>query len=186
MLTDVLDACVASGCFDIVAAISNDSEVLWHVRERGARAMAEPATVRGLNQSLTFGLRYLARRLAVDELLILPADVPLVRPEDLRAVAEALGTDGIARVAIVRSQDGGTNALALRPPDAIPMRFGPGSADAHLAEASAAGIEAVELAVERLAFDVDVATDVDALASLTLGAATARWRDAWAAEKRAG
>jgi 2-phospho-L-lactate guanylyltransferase len=174
MLTDVIAACNDSGCFDIVAVISSDSEVFWHAREAGAKPLAEPATLSGLNDGLTFGQRYLSRRVAVSELVILPADVPLVRADDVRAVVDALAGGG-ERAAIVRARDGGTNALAMRPPEALPMRFGRDSAAAHVAEAATAGLPMTELAIERLAFDIDAPEDLAALAGMAAGAATAGW-----------
>jgi 2-phospho-L-lactate guanylyltransferase len=174
MLTDVIAACKESGCFDDVAVVTTDSEVCWHARELGAKPLAEPATLSGLNEGLTFGQRYIGRRMGADELVILPADVPLARADDVRSVVEALAPGG-ARAVIVRARDGGTNALALRPVEAISMRFGRNSAEAHIAEARAAGIDVVELAIERLGFDVDTPEDVTALASLAVGTATAVW-----------
>jgi 2-phospho-L-lactate guanylyltransferase len=106
--------------------------------------------------------------------VIVPADIPLVRAEDLRAVVLALGDTG-AHAAIVRARDGGTNALAMRPPEAVPMRFGRESADAHAAEAARAGITMTELNIERMQFDVDSPDDLAALASLPVGPATAGW-----------
>ncbi len=187
MLSDVIAACKESGCFDDVVVVTADSDVCWHARELGAKPLAEPATLSGLNDGLTFGQRYIGRRMGAGELVILPADVPLSRADDVRSVVEALAP-GEARIVIVRARDGGTNALAMRPVEAIPMRFGRNSADAHIAEARAAGIDAVELAIERLQFDVDAPEDVDALASLPVGAATAGWlaaRAHLAAERRA-
>lgn len=178
MLTDVISACIDSGCFDEIAVIGNDSEVAWHVREMGAKPLAEPATLTGLNASLTFGQRYLARRVAVDELLILPADIPLIRAEDVQAVVGALTSGDARRVVLVRSRDNGTNALGLRPPEAIDMHFGRNSADAHRAAAEAAGIEIVEIESERLAFDVDAPEDVTELATSSCGAATSAWLEA--------
>jgi 2-phospho-L-lactate guanylyltransferase len=121
-------------------------------------------------------VRYLSRRVAVDEVVIFPADIPLVQAEDVRAVINAL-TDGPAapRVVVVRARDGGTNALALRPPEIIPMRFGVASAEAHLSEVRNAGAAAVELQNERIAFDVDSPDDLAALASLAAGPATSGW-----------
>jgi 2-phospho-L-lactate guanylyltransferase len=177
MLTDVISACKEAGCFDVVGVVSSDSEVFWHARELGAKPLAEPATLSGLNEGLTFAQRYMARRIAVAELVILPADVPLVRATDVTAVVEALASaDG--RAVIVRARDNGTNALAMRPPEALPMRFGRDSADAHIAAARDAGIEVAELANERLAFDVDAPEDLEALARLPVGAATAGWLEA--------
>ena len=175
MLVDVIAACNESGCFDLVSVLSDDSEVFWRARELGAKPLAEPATLSGLNDGLTFGQRYLGRRVAVDELVILPADIPLVRAEDIRSVVEALGGDGGPRVVLVRSRDNGTNALALRPPEAIAMHYGSDSADAHRAAADAAGIAVVELISERLAFDVDAPEDLAEIGELPVGAATAGW-----------
>ena len=178
MLVDVITACNESGCFDLVSVISDDSEVFWQVRDLGAKPIAEPATLSGLNEGLTFGQRYLGRRVAVDELVILPADIPLARAGDVRAVVDALGADAAPRAVLVRSRDNGTNALALRPPEAIAMHFGRDSADAHRAAAEAVGIAIVEIASERLAFDVDAPEDLDAMSALPVGAATAGWIEA--------
>lgn len=181
MLSDVVAACTESGCFDLIAVVSNDSEVFWHARELGAKPLAEPATLGGgLNAGLTFAQRYLARRVAVSELLILPADVPLARAEDIRTVVDALAAPpDRPRCVLVRSRDNGTNALALRPPEAVAPAYGRDSADAHRAAALAAGIAAgidlVELTIERLAFDVDAPDDLAALGTLPVGPATRRF-----------
>jgi 2-phospho-L-lactate guanylyltransferase len=174
MLSDVIRAIAGSERFDEIAAISRDSEARWHAREAGARPLAEPATGTGLNDGLTFGVRYLARRVGHREVVILPADIPLVTSADIGAICDAFEDDA-PRCVIVRARDGGTNALALRPPEAIPMRFGVESAAAHVAEAQAAGIDVVELQLERVAFDVDAPEDLAALASLDVGPATRRW-----------
>jgi 2-phospho-L-lactate guanylyltransferase len=183
MLTDVIEACRESGCFGQIAVVSNDSEVFWHARECGAKALAEPATLSGLNDGLTFGARYLGRRVAASEIVILPADLPLIRSDDVRAVVEALASDA-PRVVVARARDNGTNALGLRPPEAIGLHYGINSADAHLAAARAAGIETVELANEHLAFDVDAPADLELLSSLPVAAATAGWLAARAARAR--
>jgi 2-phospho-L-lactate guanylyltransferase (CobY/MobA/RfbA family) len=111
-------------------------------------------------------------------LVILPADIPLVRPEDVQAVVDALGGDGQPRVVVVRSADNGTNALALRPAEGIAMRFGRDSFDAHRAAAADAGLDVVMLEIERLRFDVDAPEDVEALSALAVGGATRGWLDA--------
>ncbi len=174
MLTDIISVCKETGSFDEIAVISNDSEVAWHTRELGAKPLAEPATLTGLNASLTFAQRYLARRVAVDELLILPADIPLAQAADIRAVIDALGNRP-AHVVLVRSRDNGTNALGLRPPEAIEMHFGRNSADAHRAAAEAAGIAISELVNERLSFDVDAPEDLEEMMARECGPATAGW-----------
>ena len=186
MLTDVVAACHDSGCFHRVTVVSNDGEALRYAAELGATPLAEPAALGGLNESLAFGQRHAGGRDGVDELVILPADAPLVRAEDLRAVIDALAGAPGPRAVLVRSRDNGTNALALRPPDAIGMHFGRNSADAHRAAAEAAGIAVVELVNERLAYDIDAPEDLEALPGLAVGAATRGWLEArahYAAER---
>lgn len=180
MLTDVLAACRDSGCFDRIIVVGNDDAVLDHARDNGTEALAEPdGLADGLNGGLEFGRRYVARD-GAGELMIVPADVPLARAGDLRAVIDAFEAAAGPRVVLVRSRDNGTNALALRPPDAIPMRFGPNSADAHRAAAEAVGITVAEVASERLAYDIDSANDLAELPRLPVGAATRGWIDAHA------
>jgi 2-phospho-L-lactate guanylyltransferase len=174
MLVDVIGALNESGCFDVISVISDDSEVFWHARELGAKPIAEPRTLSGLNESLTFGQRYLARRVAVSELVIMPADTPLMRAEDVGAILNALGETG-DRCVLVRARDNGTNALALRPPEAIAMHYGRNSADAHRTAAEAAGLDVVEMDLPRVAFDVDAPEDVREMATLPVGAATLGW-----------
>ncbi|HEX5480114.1 MAG TPA: 2-phospho-L-lactate guanylyltransferase [Dehalococcoidia bacterium] len=188
MLTDVITACGDSASFDVIAIVSSDTEALWHARELGARPIAEPAALHAtsgaeaLNTGLTFAARYLHRRVGVDELVILPADIPLALPADIRTVADTLaGADG-PRVVIAPAADNGTNALALRPPLLIPMRFGRDSAEAHRRTAIDAGVEPIVLNVPALRFDVDSPEDLRALDALPAGAATRGWLDARAHE----
>jgi len=180
MLTDVIAACDESGCFDRIVVVSNDEAVLDHARDLGAETLAEPDGLSGgLNGSLEFGRRYVARD-GASELVILPADMPLARADDLRAVIDAFEATAAPRVVLVRSRDNGTNALALRPPEAISMHFGRNSADAHRAAADAAAVPVIEVANERLAYDIDAAEDLAAMPGLPVGAATRGWIDAHA------
>ncbi|HXF51861.1 MAG TPA: 2-phospho-L-lactate guanylyltransferase [Dehalococcoidia bacterium] len=168
MLRDVIAA--AAQVVDGVAVVSRDSEALWTARDAGATPLLESAQASGLNAALESASRSLMRRRSCDTLLIVHADVPLARAYDLRGVLDAL-IDSPCVVA-VRSHDGGTNALALRPPDAIRLRFGPRSFDAHAEEAEAAGVRFVSLQNERIAFDVDRPEDLMALLARRPGGAT--------------
>jgi 2-phospho-L-lactate guanylyltransferase len=82
------------------------------------------------------------------------ADLPLVRPEEVEELLEATPERGIA---IARALDGGTNAVAMRPPGLVRTRFGElGSAAVH----AALGVEHVVLDLPGLAFDVDTPEDL--------------------------
>ncbi len=168
MLRDVV--ATAAQVVDGVAVVSRDSEALWTAREAGAVPLLEPGNVSGLNGAVAYAVRWLMRRQSCDTALIVHADVPLVRPYDLRGVLDAL-TEAPCVVA-VRAHDGGTNALALRPPDAVRPQFGPRSFDAHAEAAEAAGVRFVSLLNERIAFDVDRPEDLMALFAKRPGGAT--------------
>ncbi len=169
MLRDVIGAAVQ--VVDGVAVVSRDSGVLWEAREAGATPLVEPGTVRGLNAALSFAAGYLARRRECRTLLVVPGDIPLARAYDLRGVLDAL--TGEPCVAAVRAHDGGTNALALRPPDALAFRFGGSSFNAHMVAAEEVGVRFVPLQNDRIAFDIDRPGDLMALVSKSPGPTTA-------------
>jgi 2-phospho-L-lactate guanylyltransferase len=54
----------------------------------------------------------------------------------------------------------GTNALMLRPPDALPFAFGIGSYKAHLHAARERGLDIRVCERPHLAFDIDTAEDL--------------------------
>lgn len=88
-------------------------------------------------------------------------------------IARLLDAGREGGVVLAPSRDGGTSALLRIPHDAIPARFGPGSAKRHREEAERAGVRFSELALPSLAIDVDVAEDAEAiLACPTLGRRT--------------
>lgn len=174
MLDDVLAAVRASGRFETVAVVSADAGVRSHAASLGSETIDESLGEGGLNAGLQHAVLALEQR-DTDELVILPADVPLAQPDDIATVADALASGAAPRVVLVRAGDHGTNALGLRPPGVIPMRFGRRSADAHRDAAAAASVDAIELELPRLAFDVDGPDDLPRLASGRPGPATERW-----------
>ncbi len=85
---------------------------------------------------------------------VVSADLPLLRAEEVEELIAATPERGIA---IARAIDGGTNAVAMRPPGLVPTRFGePGSAAVH----ASLGVDHVVLDLPGLAFDVDTPEDL--------------------------
>jgi 2-phospho-L-lactate guanylyltransferase len=85
---------------------------------------------------------------------VVSADLPLLRAEEVEELLEVTPPRGIA---IARALDGGTNAVAMRPPGLVRTRFGePGSAAVH----AGLGVEHVLLDLPGLAFDVDTPEDL--------------------------
>ena len=94
--------------------------------------------------------------------LVLPADLPQLRPDAVRTLACALQE---APVVLAASADGGTSALGLRPPDAMPSAFGPDSAAAHRRLAREAGLVLAEPPLLAIAIDVDTPDDLRTVAA---------------------
>lgn len=103
-----------------------------------------------------------ARREGATSLLLLAGDLPWIGPEDVVAMIDAAGG---ARVVIAEAKDGGTNALLLTPPDAIPFAFATGepSAARHAELAEARGLAPILLHRPGLARDIDLPADLAAL-----------------------
>lgn len=156
MYRDTLDAALACPALDAVAAVTRDDELLSIAEEAGAQPMPEPG---GLNEALDSAARTLASRSDVERLLVLAADLPLARAADIAAVVDAS-----ADVAIVPSNDGGTNAMALTPA-AFAFRYGPDSARQHVEAAGEAGLSVERLDLPDLALDIDTPADLERLRS---------------------
>ena len=86
-------------------------------------------------------------------MLVLPADIPFVTPEDILALLTASRDAPI--VAAPDWTETGTNALLLAPPLLIPTHFGPGSLAAHEAAARDAGVSLRRVSRPGLGCDID-------------------------------
>jgi 2-phospho-L-lactate/phosphoenolpyruvate guanylyltransferase len=140
---------------DAVGVVSPDPVVLGEALKKGAAPLVQES--RGLNPALEEG-RTWATSGGASALLVLPADLPLIEADDVRAVlAEGAGAPVVVAPDGARS---GTNALFLRPPDALPFLFGPDSFGAHLRAARDRGTEARVCENGHLSFDLDTAGDL--------------------------
>lgn len=146
---------------DEVCVVSSDRLVLEEAAKHGASTLRQEG--QGLNPALDEGRRWAMDR-GASALLILPADLPLLDVEDVRSILEAARDSDV-----VVSPDAariGTNALLLRPPDAISFSFGIGSFGAHVRDAEEAGLSVAVCEREHLAFDLDTEQDLDRLGPL--------------------
>jgi 2-phospho-L-lactate/phosphoenolpyruvate guanylyltransferase len=142
-------------CGDVV--VITPSEALEPlVVAAGARLVVQRGL--GLNAGLEQA-RQEAIADGVTTLVILNGDLPNLTTDDVAALIDSLpGAEGVA-IAPDRAESG-TNALALRPPDAIDFKFGVGSFAAHAAAAEAAAVPLVEVHRPGLAFDLDTPADL--------------------------
>ncbi len=145
------------------AVVLTSDEAVRAGLPQDVRGLAEDPEVRGLSGQLENA----AGRLAVPELLILHADLPLAAADALRdLVAQAPPAPSAT---LVRPGDGGTNAMLLRPPGRFALAYGSGSGDLHEAAARAAGLTVRRADAPALALDLDTPADVRRLLAEPVG-----------------
>jgi len=111
---------------------------------------------RGINGAADMAVAW-AKTAGATRLLLFHADVPALLASEIASLLTAAQTHPVV---VAASRDGGTNALLLSPPDAIPCRFGLGSAQAHEREAHRAGLSCAKLFLENLSHDIDTPGDL--------------------------
>ncbi len=154
MLTHVLATAHNAALFAGVMVVSRDRHVLEIAQRLGAEGLMERQ--RGLNPALEQARLAVTRR-AAQAILVLPGDLPLLTGADINAlVTRAESAPGVV---IAPSHTGGTNALLLRPPTAIPFAFGRNSFARHVSLARRAGLPITVVESPTLCADVDSPDD---------------------------
>jgi 2-phospho-L-lactate guanylyltransferase len=156
LLADTVAAAVACPAVATVVVVTDDPAASAVVRELGARTVADEPD-RGLNPALEHG----ARTAPGTAVAALSSDLPALRPEELTAALGAAA--GWPRAFVADAQGTGTTLLTAVDTELLP-RFGPGSAEAHLA-GGAAALSGTWPGLRR-----DVDTEADLRAALGLGA----------------
>jgi len=168
-LDHVLDQAAAWPGLAATVVVSPCREVLAHARARGARVLRQPAlphldeaASETLNAALCLARTQLLRMQPRD-LMIVSSDLPRLTTADLRRLHDA-GRGG--RVVIATDHAGtGTNGLYL-PRGAAPhfaFCFGADSARRHAHAARQVAREVAQVAIPRIAFDIDTPADLAAL-----------------------
>lgn len=137
MLMDVLEAC---GGHEVTVVSPEDLNLEGVGEEIEVRVDDSP-----LNEAL--------ESLLEPPCLILPADLPLLRGEDVEELVSVEGD-----VVVAPGLRGGTNGLLLR--ERIPLRYGGRSFERHLSEAEERGLSVAVHESFRFAVDVDVPKDL--------------------------
>ncbi len=159
MLGDVLAALAAVPGLAGILAVTRDAELAAIGRSFGAHIMTD-LRHEGPTSAVTMAATWLAAE-GAPGMIAIPADVPLVTPVE---IAEILGTMGPspAMTLVPALADMGSNAVALSPPDAIPLRFGLRSFFLHQEAALERGIAPQILRLPGLGLDVDRPDDLAA------------------------
>ena len=158
LLTHTLDTLTAISEIEHVLVVSRDPGALALAREHGARTVQENGAPQ-LNVALARAT-VVAKNYATRGVLIVPADLPLLTPEDVRAMLERVQDPPVVVVAPDHRRQG-TNALLVCPAGLIQYDFGPGSFQRHCDRALQAGARLEIFDLPSLALDVDLPEDLD-------------------------
>jgi 2-phospho-L-lactate/phosphoenolpyruvate guanylyltransferase len=170
MLTDLLRAVAEARGVGETVVVTADPEAARLARAEGAATLPDHRPPRGMNAAVRLGTRALASD-GAEAALILVADLPLARAGDLEALLAAAPPG--RGVALAASRDGtGTNALLVRPPEALDPRLGPGSLARHLAGAERRRLPVSVLERPALGLDIDTPEDLAAYVAVAPRGAT--------------
>ena len=152
-------AVAAAAAGDHVLVVAGGEEVAELAATWGAQVLLEPreegqnvAARRGIDRAVASG---------ADAVLLLSSDLPLVTEEAVRDLLHAAGriVDPVV-VAAPALGRGGTNALYLRPPDAVGLHFGDESLAQFRADAEQHGVKFAVFESDALALDLDEPADL--------------------------
>jgi 2-phospho-L-lactate guanylyltransferase len=170
MVSDVLDALLASEWLEAVLVVTNEASVAELARERGAQVLADPAES-GQSAAALIGVAH-ALAAGYERVLLVPGDCPALDTGALRTLLERPMQP--PAVTIVSDLAGsGTNALLLAPPDAIEPGFGPDSFARHRDRSEQAQANWHSEPLAALLLDIDTPEDLALLRSSHAGPATA-------------
>jgi 2-phospho-L-lactate/phosphoenolpyruvate guanylyltransferase len=147
---------------DCLIVVSYDSEVLMIARGFGAVTVLETQKT-NINRALRKATK-VAIGLNYGKVLIIPADLPFLNPDDIiRMINMAKKPPEIIIAPDMRET--GTNILYINPIGAIKYKFGDESFKKHLEQAERKKVHIKIFRCEKIAFDLDLPNDWDFLFS---------------------
>jgi len=157
MFEDLVAALCALSPERPVVLVTNSEAASARARSLGWRVLWEQEQISESN-SVDRASELLAREGMAGALRI-PADVPLIRAQDIQELVSIV-PDAPSALLVPSWDRTGTNALLRRPPDLFPSRFGHNSMVLHTQEAWRAQISLAIVENERIALDLDDAADI--------------------------
>lgn len=143
-----------------ILVVSRDPAALSLAREFNARTVQEDGQPE-LNTALQRAT-VVAQMYAAQEILILPADLPLLSVNDVRRILQYAKNPPVVVISPDRRNDG-TNALYMNPAGIIEYRYGPGSFHQHVEQARIKGVRVEICQLSTLSLDLDLPEDLDLL-----------------------
>ena len=148
---------------DQVLVVSRDPHALTIARNFGAKTVQEDGQPH-LNTALARAT-VVAQLHATQGVLVLPADLPLLTPEDVLALIDRAAKPPVVVIAPDRHHKG-TNALLMLPASLIEYDFGEGSFQRHWERAKKAGAKLEIVELPSLALDLDLPEDLEMVRKL--------------------
>jgi 2-phospho-L-lactate guanylyltransferase len=150
---------------DKIMVVSRDPAALTLARDFGARTVLENG-----NPELNMALRraaMVAKTQMANEILIIPADLPLITKEDVESFLTRKAKPPEVIISPDRRKDG-TNMLYISPAGLINFHYGTGSFQKHMSEAKSTGARIEIVESTSLGLDLDVPEDLELLQQLQL------------------
>ncbi|WP_420336457.1 2-phospho-L-lactate guanylyltransferase [Roseibium sp.] len=170
MYEDTLAALAASAGIERIAVVSSDEQAHAIATRAGALCLDDPGL--DLNAALEAGRSELLS-VGASIIVVFPADIPALRPQDADAVVDA-GREDRAAVIVPDHLRTGTNALLLHRNMPLRYSFGPDSFQAHTRLARESGFEMHMLRLRNIECDCDTPEDILRLTAVPPGKFTTR------------
>jgi len=155
MLEDTLQTLIRARMIRHTYVVSSDGQILEFVQRFGASSISEPEDA-GVNAAVKRGLEETAW---FDQQLVIPADLPLLSVEDLKA-GPMLAREGAQVVVSPSETFDGTNMLLLTRGVGLPLHYDDDSFRKHFASATSRGLRVAVYYSRGVGFDVDRPSDV--------------------------
>lgn len=163
MLVNILKTLRSINEVETVLVVSRDPSALTIAREWNAKTVLEdgsPELNTALRRAATVAQAYHA-----NEILVLPADLPLLRDEHIKEFLKQASHPPEIIIAPDRRNDG-TNALYINPANLIDFYYGPGSFEQHKKAAQKAGAKIKIVDNEIFGLDLDLPEDLEKLSEI--------------------
>lgn len=139
-----------------ILVVSRDSDVLTEARDLQVRTVTENGTPE-LNAALRRATLF-SKVFSTEGVLIVPADLPLMSPEDVNAFLDERTEAPCVVIAPDRRRQG-TNLLFTNPADLLTFSYGKESFSRHIQLAQENDAQVVIVENERIALDLDLPDD---------------------------
>jgi len=174
MLEDVLNTLRDSKLVTRIFLVTRQADIGLKLDVEGIDILADSADT-DLNSALHLATDYARKHHNERQLIIIPADVPLITESDIHGILTLAEQVDPPLAVAAPSDNGGTSALLRKPPDAIDVQFGPSSFRNHQDVAKNKGIAFLEYQSPTLALDIDTPDDLQALLDYQADNATTQY-----------